>query len=435
MNLATRSIAKRLAAMFALAALLVFTLVGLALSFVLDRELERQQRDELATTMAFTAQLVGRCPSLEKWPNLTDKLEALTPADGSTQFAITSDDPRFTYGSTMAASMRTTSMTIASKGERPAVHVTVGVDSAQFQDTLSSFQLALVVLSALGVALVALLGHRIARLGLGPLDRLSQEARALSPKNLTQRLKLEPLPSELSDLAASFNGALDRLEGAYVQLEGFNADVAHELRTPIANMVGQTQVVLSKERSAAELEEVLQSNLEELERVRMIVNDMLFLARADQGETANHRQRASLRQEIEKTLEFLEPIIDEAQVSVRIAGDADAAIEVSLFHRAITNLIQNAVQHTSPGEEIVVEVSGQTPLLKVVVANPGAPIPEQVLPRLFDRFFRVEASRASDRANHGLGLSIVKAIALMHGGGVFASSGSGRTQVGFTVAA
>jgi two-component system heavy metal sensor histidine kinase CusS len=91
---------------------------------------------------------------------------------------------------------------------------------------------------------------------------------------------------ELEDLTVAFNGALGRLEDAWQQLEGFNADVAHELRTPLANLIGGTQVALSRPRSAAEFQETLQSNLEELERLRSIVNDMLFLARADQGEAA-----------------------------------------------------------------------------------------------------------------------------------------------------
>jgi two-component system heavy metal sensor histidine kinase CusS len=165
----------------------------------------------------------------------------------------------------------------------------------------------------------------------------------------------------------------------------------------------------------------------------MIVNDMLFLARADQGETARDRRRTSVREEIQKTLDFLELIIEEAGVSVRIAGDADASIEVSLFHRAITNLLQNAVQHTSPGAEIAIEISKEAPGVRVVVTNPGDSIPEQHLPRLFDRFYRVDVSRQNNSANHGLGLSIVKAIALMHGGGVFAESVAGRTAVGFTI--
>ncbi len=437
----SRSIATRLAAMFALAALLVFALVGGALLRVLHQELDRHQLRELETKLSFATTMIGRCVTLEKWGNVRAKLDAVTPGDGSTQFYISSDDARFTYASPAAEglapidhrTMRTMSQMIAGHEERPPVRLTVAIDSSRFEDTLRSFGIALLVLCGIGVAMVALLGHRIAKVGLGPLAELSMEAQALSPKNLAQRLKLAPLPRELSDLVASFNGALDKLEQAYTQLEAFNADVAHELRTPLANLVGQTQVALSKERTAPQLEEVLQSNLEELERVRTIVNDMLFLARADRGETVVDRKRTSIREEIQKTVEFLELIIDETGVSVRIAGDADASIEVSLFRRAISNLLQNAVEHSSPGAEILVEVSKQPTELRVMVANPGEVIPEQQLPRIFDRFYRLDASRRSSGANHGLGLSIVKAIATMHGGTVLAESAGGRTAVGFTI--
>jgi two-component system, OmpR family, heavy metal sensor histidine kinase CusS len=427
------SIAARLAAMFAVAALLVFALVGVALSRVLHRELERHQVKELETKLAFATTMISRCVTREKWDKVREKLDALSPVDASTRFWVSSDDARFSYGEPPSAEMRSMSNVIPGREERPPVRLTVGTDPSRFEDTLASFELALFALCALGVLLVAVLGYRIARVGLRPIEALSMEAHALSPKHLAQRLMLTPLPPELSDLASSFNGALDRLERAYTQLEAFNADVAHELRTPLTNLVGQTQVALSKERTATELEEVLQSNLEELERMRTIINDMLFLARADQGETAVNRRPASLREELEKTVEFLELIIDEAGVSVQIAGDAQASIEVSLFRRAATNLLQNAVQHSPPGAEIVVEVASEGEGARVVVANPGDPIPEQHLPRLFDRFYRVDAARRGDANNHGLGLSIVKAVALMHGGGVFAESAAGRTAVGFTI--
>jgi two-component system heavy metal sensor histidine kinase CusS len=264
---------------------------------------------------------------------------------------------------------------------------------------------------------------------------LSHEAGELSPKNLSQRLQLAALPTELSHLGASFNGALDRLESAYQQLEAFNADVTHELRTPLANLIGQTQVALSRERPAEQLVEVLQSNLEELERLRAIVNDMLFLSRADQGERAITLAPASIAEEVNKTVEFLDFIMDDAKVSVRVCGDAQAQIERSLFRRAMTNLLHNAIQHSQVQSEIVVDVSDENSTVRIAVSNPGEEIPKEHLPRLFDRFYRVDSARTNSRESHGLGLSIVKAIANMHNGSVFASSGDGITVVGFSVMA
>jgi len=261
------------------------------------------------------------------------------------------------------------------------------------------------------------------------------QARALRPKTLSQRLQVEQLPVELEDLTGAFNGALGRLEEAYRQLEGFNADVAHELRTPLANMIGGTQVALSRQRSAAEFQEVLQSNLEELERLRSIVNDMLFLARADQGEAATGLTAADVAREVEMTIEFFEPLLDETGTRVAIEGElrARATMNVALFRRALSNLLQNAIEHSAAGAALVVTISRRAGAVWIAVANPGATVAAAHLPRLFDRFYRVDSARAKSWESHGLGLSIVKAIAEMHNGSVFASSHNGFNVIGFCV--
>ena len=453
------SIAWRLAVMFAVATLVVFFLIGFALHKVLGHELDRHQQEQLNTKYQVMEYMIVRSHTTEHWQHVTAKLDALSPADGSTQFWIDSPDPKYRYGKptddvarllkgpagigeiAMAERlypMRTEIGDIPANEERPAVRFMVGVDSAPYFKTKQAFRLALLVLSSLGAVVVTGLGLMIARFGLKPLNKLSQEAGELRPKNLSQRLQLSRLPTELSQLGASFNGALDRLESAYQQLEGFNADVTHELRTPLANLIGQTQVALSRERSNGELVETLQSNLEELERLRAIVNDMLFLARADQGERATRLESVSLAAEVNKTVEFLDFIMDEAQVSVRVEGDAKAQIETALFRRAVTNLLHNAIKYSHAKSEIVVEVSSEDRHgvhgVSIAVSNPGPEIPREHLPRLFDRFYRVDSARANSWESHGLGLSIVKAIAKMHNGSVFASSQDGITMIGFSVA-
>ncbi|MEN3951634.1 heavy metal sensor histidine kinase [Iodidimonas sp. SYSU 1G8] len=448
------SIAVRLSLMFALAAVIVFSLVGLALQRVLSRDLEHHQVDELRTRMEVMDHMISRTATLEKWLRVHDKLDALTPGDNSARFWALSQDPRFEYGDTPGAlrddldrrdglgelqlnedgyPLKTLTRTMPALGERPDVRIVVGIDSTRFHETQRAFLVALLVLSGLGVVIVAGLGYWIAKMGLGPLSRLSEEARQISPRNLSQRLVPASCPDELTNLVAGFNGALDRLEAAYKQLEAFNADVAHELRTPLTNMIGQTQVALSKERSAEQHRDVLQSNLEELDRLRTIVNDMLFLARADQGVTASDPVPTSLAAEVDKAADFLEFVLDDAGVTLRVEGDARAAIDPSLFGRAITNLLQNAVQHSEPGAGLVVRIDQDGAGARVAVANPGAPIEPEHLERLFDRFYRVEACRGNSGENHGLGLSIVKAVATMHNGTVFASSEGGINTVGFTV--
>jgi len=454
-----RSITTRLVVMFALAALVTFSLIGAALYSVLERELSRHQDDDLNTNLQNIRYSIERVGDPERWTRVQAKMDTLTPADGRVRFWVLGDDPRFHYGKGLEAferidqgadgrgtislpehgghSYRTVSARIEPLDQRPAVRLIVGVDVGPFGQTLHAFLSALALLTLSAVALVMLLGYWIARVGLRPLQQLSGEAQALRPNALSQRLQGMRLPVELSDLANAFNGALDRLEAAYQQLEAFNADVAHELRTPLANLIGGTQVALARPRGAAELRDALQSNLEELERLRSIVNDMLFLARADQGEAAVGLDEVVLAQEVEKTIEFFEFVLDESGTTVRIEGEAQAraTINVALFRRALSNLLQNAIEHSVPGSRLAVGIARQADAVWVSVSNPGATIAAAHLPRLFDRFYRVDASRHDDGTHrgHGLGLAIVKAVADMHGGAVSAISADGTTTVAFSV--
>jgi two-component system heavy metal sensor histidine kinase CusS len=452
------SITARLVVMFALAALVTFSLIGAALYNVLERELIRHQDDELNTHLQNTRYSIERIGDPERWLRVQAKLDTLTPADQRVRFWVLGDDPRFQYGKGLdeleridqsadgrgtislpehGRRYRTLAMRLEPLGERPAVRLIVGVDVAPFEQTLHAFLIALVLLSLSAVALVMLLGYWIARVGLRPLQQLSGEAQALRPNALSQRLQGMRLPVELSDLANAFNGALDRLEAAYQQLEAFNADVAHELRTPLANLIGGTQVALARPRGAAELRDALQSNLEEIERLRSIVNDMLFLARADQGEAAVGLDEVVVAQEVEKTIEFFEFVLDESGTTVGIEGEAQAraTINVALFRRALSNLLQNAIEHSVPGSRLAVGIARQADAVWISVSNPGATIAAAHLPRLFDRFYRVDASRHDDGTHrgHGLGLAIVKAVANMHGGAVSAISADGMTTVAFSV--
>jgi len=453
-----RSITTRLVVMFALAALATFALIGAALYNVLGHELTRHQDDDLNTNLQNIRYSIERIGDAERWARVQAKMDTLTPADGRVRFWVLSDDPRFQYGKGLdeferiyqdadgrgtislpqhGHSYRTLAMRIAPLAQRPAVRLIVGVDVGPFGQTLRAFLIALALLSLSAVLLVMLLGYWIARVGLQPLQRLSNEAQALRPNALSQRLQGAQLPVELSDLANAFNGALDRLEGAYQQLEAFNADVAHELRTPLANLIGGTQVALARPRGAPELRDALQSNLEELERLRSIINDMLFLARADQGEAAIGLAEVVVAQEVEKTIEFFEFVLDESGTTVQIDGEAQAraTINVALFRRALSNLLQNAIEHSVPGSRLAVRIAQQADAVWVSVSNPGATIAAAHLPRLFDRFYRVDASRHDDGTHrgHGLGLAIVKAVANMHGGAVSAMSAGGMTTVAFSV--
>jgi two-component system heavy metal sensor histidine kinase CusS len=455
-----RSITSRLVVMFASVALLTFSLIGVALYGVLREELARQQTDILTTTANEMLYALNRMGNTERWARAETKMDTLTPEDGSLRFWILSPDAAYAYGKDVPAGlglavpadgfdsvpmpgreypMRVLIRTVPALQERPEVRFIVGMETAPYFHTLHTFLIALGGLLLSAVLVITWLGQWVARMGLLPLQYLSSEARMLSPRQLSQRLNVAALPIELAALADAFNGALSRLETAYTKLEAFNADVAHELRTPLTNLIGQTQVALSRRRTAGDLEEVLQSNLEELDSLRGIVNDMLFLARADQGEVATGLVRTPVAAEVGKTIEFFEFVLDDMRLKVEIEGDteAEASLDTARFRRAMTNLLQNAVQHTECGGSITVRIESRPHSVRIAVSNPGAPIDSAHLPRLFDRFYRVDAARHDngDTHGHGLGLAIVKAVASMHGGDVFASSNDGVTTIGFSVLA
>ncbi len=446
--------------MFALAALVTFSLIGAALYAVLEGELTRHEDEDLNINLQSISYSIARTGDIDRWGRMRTKMDTLTPADGRVRFWVLCDDARYQYGKDLdkfvrieqghdgrggitlpgagrMQTLRTVAMSIPAFGDRPGVRLIVGVDVAPSAHTMRAFLSALALVTISAMLLVMLLGYYIARVGLSPLQQLSREAQALRPTTWSQRLQLAHLPVELSDLASAFNGALGRLEEAYQQLEAFNADVAHELRTPLANMIGGTQVALARPRSAGHFQEVLESNLEELERLRSIINDMLFLARADQGEAATGLTRQSVVREVEKTIEFFEFVLDESGTRVSVEGElqAQATMNTALFRRALSNLLQNAIEHSKPGAQLVVEIARRAEAVWVKVTNPGTPIGAAHLPRLFDRFYRVDASRhdVGEHHGHGLGLAIVKAVAKMHGGSVEASSGEGVTTIAFSV--
>jgi two-component system, OmpR family, heavy metal sensor histidine kinase CusS len=451
-----RSIARRLALMFAFVALFVFTLVGTGLFLVLRTQLEHHLRESLDDRTQIARIIVYHAITPEKWRMVREKLTDMTPHDSSTLYAATSADPGFHYGQPVVGTvvhswpggyqrvtpadggpdMLIATVMIAANAARPPVQLQVAVSYSPNVRTMRVFGSALAALSALGSLAVLLLSYSVTRIGLAPLTRLTREASAVSPNNRSQRLNTASLPLELSDLANSFNGALERLDGAYARLESFNADVAHELRTPVTILIGQTEVALTRSnRSVDDLRHTLQSNLEEFERMRAIINDMLFLARADQGERATGLIEVSLAAEVAHTLEFLEIPLEEARVHATLHGDAMSRVNRSLFGRACTNLLMNAIQHCEPGAAISVTIVREGERVRVEVANPGKPIPPETLEHLFDRFYRAEVSRTNSRENHGLGLAIVKAIAEMHRGTVSAHSAHGVNTFAFSVAA
>ena len=260
---------------------------------------------------------------------------------------------------------------------------------------------------------------------LAPVRDMANVAKGISASRLNQRIATEAVPSELIHLAESFNGMLDRLEDSFRRLVDFSADIAHELRTPVSNLMTQAQVALSKSRSSEDYREVLYSGLEEYDRLARMINDMLFLAKADNKQLVPRYEVVELAAEVDALLEFYEPLAEDKNLRLMRDGDARIDGDPLMLRRAIANLLSNAVRHSTVGSTVSLEIRAHArDAVQVSVANAGEPIPDEMRSRIFDRFYRADPSRHREGEGAGLGLAIVRSIAEAHGGQVEALSQS-----------
>ena len=319
---------------------------------------------------------------------------------------------------------------------QPPVTVVVAVNTEHHRIFMQAFQKSLWLAIAASIALTALLGWIAARRGLAPVRELADLAHGISAHRLGERLPPESVPTELADLALAFNDMLARLEGSFQRLSDFSSDLAHELRTPISNLMTQTQVALSKARSADQYREVLYSNLEEYERLARMIADMLFLAKADNGLIVPSSELVDLAVEVRALFGFYEAFAEEHGVSLVLAGAGAVRGDSLMIRRALSNLLSNAIRHTPRDGSVKVLIDqGESGEAQLSVENPGEDIEPQHLPRLFDRFYRVDPSRQKASEGAGLGLAITKSIVEAHQGTIQAFSSNGSTRFAITLPA
>ena len=273
----------------------------------------------------------------------------------------------------------------------------------------------------------ALFGWFAAHRGLAPLRRVTETARRLSARQLGQRLAIDDAPLEVRDHVEAFNGMLARLEAAFQRLGDYSADIAHELRTPISNLMTQTQVALSRPRTLDEYQDILASNLEEYERIARMVSDMLFLAKADENTLAHAGEAIDLAREADALIDFYEALADERQVRIVRQGQASVQGDRLMLRRALSNLISNALRHTPKEGQITIRIDADAAGVRLAVSNVGDPIPADQIERIFERFHRGSAQRESRGEGAGLGLAITRSIVQAHGGQITAHSAEGVT--------
>lgn len=316
---------------------------------------------------------------------------------------------------------------IDSAGTRMQVVVAVATDIGHHSAYMQSFLLTLWLFVTGAAATTGLLGWIAVHRGLAPLRSMRDQAKVVTAQQLSHRLVVQSVPLELAQLAQSLNDMLQRLELAFSRLSDFSSDIAHELRTPVSNLMTQTQVALSHPRSAGDYRSVLESNSEELERMARMISDMLLLAKADNGLVLPNRQSVCLAEDIRALFEYHEWVAEEKGLRLSLTGQADVQADREMLRRAINNLLSNAIRHAGAASTVSVTLKQTPEWVTIAVENSGETIPKEFLDRVFDRFFRVDPSRQRSPDGTGLGLAITQSIIAAHGGTISVSSDQGKT--------
>ncbi len=305
--------------------------------------------------------------------------------------------------------------------------IQVAMADTEEETLISNLQRAGMVAVILGIIASAGLGSMVARRGVKPLREIARVAERITVNELNERLDPARWPEELGVLAKALNRMLGRLEDAFVRMSQFAADVAHEMRTPIHNMRGEAEVALASEREPEEYRSILESSLEEFDRLSRMINEMLFLARAENPRQQIARARLDARREIEAVKEFFDALTESRGVMVTTEGQGDLDVDPILFRRAMTNLLSNALRHTPSGGKIVLSVEkADANAVLVKVTDSGCGIRPEHLPRICDRLYCPDRTDAQLSEQTGLGLSIVKSIVELHGGSIAIDSALGK---------
>jgi two-component system, OmpR family, heavy metal sensor histidine kinase CusS len=302
--------------------------------------------------------------------------------------------------------------------------VQLAQDRSSDEQVERNFTLLFIAVLLGGVMASALIAIIVTRRGLRPLREMTKSLGRIGPDQLKERIGSAGWPRELQPLAIAFDEMLKRLDDSFTRLSQFSADLAHELRTPIANMMGEAQVALTRDRTATDYREIIESTVAECERLSRIVDNLLFVARVDAAREPIERKQFDARAAIEKIAAFYQTVADDHHVTISCSGDGQIYADPDLFERVVGNLLENALRFTAEHGLIRVALSKHNSDFEVTVSDNGCGIPAEHLPRVFDRFYRVESSRSSDGA--GLGLALVKSIVELHGGSAVIESHVGR---------
>ncbi|WP_344763814.1 heavy metal sensor histidine kinase [Actimicrobium antarcticum] len=445
-----RVLSLRLALMFALVSALLLGVLGLYLYQSLTREIAWRDDQALEGRVERMSMLIGDSDSIEalrKRPQLyanmlgnRDSLLWVLDAAGQPLIEI---NPTHLPVPTLPPGMGIQLQDMdgnSGAGADPArlawrqvtyagnvLTLVAGKRLAEREQMLSAYRLKLWLALCSGSLLAFCLGWMVSQRGLRPVRTLAAQAAAIDVQHLHMRVEDVEQVQELQHLGAALNQMLVRLEDGFGRLSRFSEDLSHEMRTPLNNLMGQTELALRKPRSSDEYQALLASNVEEYERLARMVDNMLFLARAEKPDVVLHREAILLHEAVAQLCDYFEGMAEECGMTLVNEGAGSLAGDPQLLRRALANLIANALRYGSAGGAVRISSKVLDGVTELSVCNQGEPIAPEHLPHLFDRFYRCNPARSQPGDSGGLGLAIVRSIVQMHGGSVRVESNAVQT--------
>jgi len=312
--------------------------------------------------------------------------------------------------------------------------VRVGTSLQPLEETLH--RLLIILLITMPLALLASLGGGwfLAGRALRPVGAITQAAERIAGGDLTQRLCVSGDQDEIGRLAATFNAMIGRLEASFRQIRQFTSDASHELRTPLTVLKGETELALRRPRSADDYRTVLESSLEEIDRMGRIVDELLFLSRADLGEIKMESRPVRLDQLFDDLKRQADVLGHEQAVQI-VSGSIEpvtVAGDDMRLRELILNLLDNAIKYSPPGGRVDMSVVAQDGTARLSVSDQGIGMSPEEQGHIFDRFYRTDAARAHTKKGTGLGLAICQWIVDAHHGTIDVQSEPGKGST-FTV--
>lgn len=430
------AISFRIALVFSISTIIILMIMGLVIHQLVMHHFEMQDRTQLEGKIQLVENLLAQNPSSAQELNLYLKDALVGHHDLIVQIERPSGEIIFSSAPTVIDSQVLTKspqntwvewrnqnkvyrgLVYKKSFEQnlmvPSAQIIVGVDTSEHLHFLNNFRQQLLYIGLVGTLCLMFFGWLAAWRGLRPVQNMARVAEGISAQHLSERLEVDHTPTELKSLAIAFNEMLDRLEIAVEKLSDFSSDLAHEIRTPINNLMTQTQVCLSRSRDIQTYQEVLFSNLEEFERLARMISDMLFLAKAEHGLHLPNLQQVSLEQEVAALFDFYDAIAAEKNMSLSQSGSANVQGDPLMLRRALSNLLSNAIKYGKPDSTININCEQNTETTIFKIENECPPLSQEQLSRLFDRFYRTDASRQRVEEGTGLGLAITKSILDVH---------------------